>query len=555
MRNNLRRKISLLIILIGIVPCYFTISYLKKKYVENGAYAVALANVPIATKSFSERYLEDKKIGSTSFYEVDFDQDMGISVYEDYKYYFEKPEGKKAYDLFKHIYNQNKPSKRINDASNSIPKIIHQIWPGKGGKNLPAKYVFYQNSIKDLHPNWRYVLWTEDLIQAENFPDIDLYNTTRTYAEKADIARYMILKKYGGLYLDMDTFCLKSFDNIINLYSFFAGIEPNNSVGFPHLINALIAAEPNHRIINKTLELIRHGWRGSEEKYEMGLLPGMDAYWLVRTRTFMPFDEAFKSMVTPDDEDIVAFPPTYFYPFYFGKKFFSEVRPYSVTYHDFEKVDSNIPQINFGHWARGLKLKNNAQKIRLENFKSVFEKKFPSNVAYKSINAIPNIIYINGSNAKDWQSYYSLAKVKEFDISRIINNDSLLYHETLQLAQDDNEKELLAVLVLLYNKGGVFINKDLYPVQHNINAYMQNLLELNNKYDFYGFIENKDSSIIVSNKLFAVAPKSYLIEKVLDEIKRRADGKVYEVFDNKVYKYLYLGNNILFPSIYFGENE
>lgn len=549
-----QKKYPILLILVALLASYFIVSYLKKKYAEGSSYLTAKTDVALTTTRLSEELIHDIKHSAENMHEVNFDQDMGISVYIDYKHYFRNPEGKKFYDFFKQLYDNNKPSKQAIPL-NSIPKIIHQIWPGKGGKSLPAKYIFYQNTIKKLHPNWEYILWDEEKIQAEEFPDIDLYNTTRTYAEKADIARYMILKKYGGLYLDMDTFCLKSFDNIIGLYSFFAGIEPNNNVGYPHLINALIAAEPNHKVINRTLELIRKGWVESEEKYERALLPGMDAYWLVRVRTFMPFDQAFKETIELNNRDVIAFPPTYFYPLYFGKKFFSYIRPYSYTYHDFEKVDSNITYINFGYWARGLKIQDSQQQTKLENYKFVFERKFPDRVSYKANNAIPNVLYTKEKNIAAWKKYYSNLEIRKIDVAEVAQDQSLQYIELLDLAPNDEEKQLLAGLILLYNQGGVFARGDLYPIRDNKNTYMQNLLELNNKYDFYGYLENKEGLISVSSKFFGVSPGSYLIEKALEDVKHRADGKVYEAFDLNVYKYLYLGNNIVFPEIYFEENE
>ena len=41
-------------------------------------------------------------------------------------------------------------------------KIIHQIWFNLGnGKSVPLKYKKYQESWKNYHPNWHYILWDE----------------------------------------------------------------------------------------------------------------------------------------------------------------------------------------------------------------------------------------------------------------------------------------------------------------------------------------------------------------------------------------------------------
>ena len=498
---------------------------------------------------------EGSLVDVNGFLEADFDEAMGASIPREYKLYFEKPQGKSQYDFFKKLYNQNKPSVISTSSVNKIPKIIHQIWLGTGDKSPPVKYVFYQETIKKLHQQWKYILWTEDMIQAENFPDIDLYNTTRTYTEKADIARYMILKKYGGLYIDMDTYCLKSFDPIIDLYEFFVGIEPNNSTGYPHLINALIATSPNHQVINKTLAEIRKGWMDSEVKYENGALRGRDIFWLVQTRTFLPFDRAFKESITIDNKSIIAFPAAYFYPIYFDKQFFSKVREYSISYHDFGKIETNVRYLDFSLWAKTFGSKRLANQTELENYRSVFEKRFPNKVLYKVQNSIPNNFYLLGENIKIWQNYYLTADITQLNIDEVTADKTLIYNELFELVSDADERELLAKLIVLYNKGGLFIGPNTYPIQNNMNQYLQVLFELNNKYDFYGFIDINEGGVRVSPRLFAGAAKNYLIEKVLESIKKSRDGKVFDSFNRNIYKYMYLGNNILFPNTYFIKNE
>ena len=44
---------------------------------------------------------------------------------------------------------------------NKIPKIIHQIWVG--GKKIPQKYKKLIKTVKDVHPDWEYKLWTNEM--------------------------------------------------------------------------------------------------------------------------------------------------------------------------------------------------------------------------------------------------------------------------------------------------------------------------------------------------------------------------------------------------------
>jgi mannosyltransferase OCH1-like enzyme len=83
-----------------------------------------------------------------------------------------------------------------------IPKIIHQIWVGNSP--IPKQSEVYIQKIKELHPDYEYKLWTNNDITEENFINIEFIKKQTKNAQKADIMRYEILYKYGGIYLDID---------------------------------------------------------------------------------------------------------------------------------------------------------------------------------------------------------------------------------------------------------------------------------------------------------------------------------------------------------------
>jgi len=72
------------------------------------------------------------------------------------------------------------------------------------------------------------------------------------YAHKSDILRLLILEEFGGIYLDIDTICIKPFDNLLN-YKCVMGQESylNHIQG---LCNAVILAEPKSLFINHWIE-------------------------------------------------------------------------------------------------------------------------------------------------------------------------------------------------------------------------------------------------------------------------------------------------------------
>lgn len=57
-------------------------------------------------------------------------------------------------------------------------------------------------------PEWKYKLWTEKEIEELYMLNKDLYDKEPTMYGKSDLARYEILNKYGGIYIDADSIWL-----------------------------------------------------------------------------------------------------------------------------------------------------------------------------------------------------------------------------------------------------------------------------------------------------------------------------------------------------------
>ena len=83
-----------------------------------------------------------------------------------------------------------------------IPKTIHQIWLGKAF----ARPESWMNSWRDMNPGWQYRLWTDD-----NLPSLRnqrQFDQMPHFPGKADILRYELLHRHGGIYLDADSECI-----------------------------------------------------------------------------------------------------------------------------------------------------------------------------------------------------------------------------------------------------------------------------------------------------------------------------------------------------------
>jgi len=185
---------------------------------------------------------------------------------------------------------------RNKDAKEGIPKKIHQIWCGE--RVFPNQYKRYADSWVKFNPDWEYKLWTEDNLNDVEIPNRDVFDTIKNVGQRSDFLRYNILNQFGGLYVDTDFECLKSFNPLSHL-DFFTG------AGFParvELYIGIIASIPHHPIVEHIIgamtEAKAGGWR---EIFET-----TGSYFFTRN---------FFEVVGNYMEGVVAFPTDYFYPF------------------------------------------------------------------------------------------------------------------------------------------------------------------------------------------------------------------------------------------------
>lgn len=99
-----------------------------------------------------------------------------------------------------------------------ISRIVHQSW-----KTANIPYHVYNKrwiaSWKTKNPDWEYKLWTNldnfKLIR-DHYPEfLELYNSYSKDINRADMARYFYMHKYGGIYADLDFQCLKNMDDLV----------------------------------------------------------------------------------------------------------------------------------------------------------------------------------------------------------------------------------------------------------------------------------------------------------------------------------------------------
>ncbi len=166
---------------------------------------------------------------------------------------------------------------------------------------------------------YEYKLWTEshiDKLDWDAFPGLREGYATRGLPGRADILRYLILFKEGGLYIDADTVLMKpaKFHSFLekNPYSVFFGWEQlKDPVEIPDTLtlksfitdklvaNGLIAVTPSHPFMKSLLEFL---------PFTIAQAPCLPDFKLVG-----PFyvTRIYTLKKTPD---IHVYPTKYFYP-------------------------------------------------------------------------------------------------------------------------------------------------------------------------------------------------------------------------------------------------
>ena len=120
-----------------------------------------------------------------------------------------------------------------------IPRKIHRVWLGDA---VPDEFQHFEDRWRDLHPDWEVRTWRDDdfgwLTNQAAFDD------ARLFSSKSNIARYEVIFREGGLYVDCDIEPLRSIDELLEGADLVLSEESPGLYG-----NELFAAVPQHPVI------------------------------------------------------------------------------------------------------------------------------------------------------------------------------------------------------------------------------------------------------------------------------------------------------------------
>jgi mannosyltransferase OCH1-like enzyme len=132
-----------------------------------------------------------------------------------------------------------------------IPKIIHQTWKTN---IIPSNWIIAVESCKKINKDYQHIIWTDDtmiIFVKENYPELyDMYCNYKYNIQRCDVFRYLVLYKYGGIYLDMDIICKSKLDYLLSYDIVFAKSSNIKS----SFTNSFFMAQPNNRFIKYAID-------------------------------------------------------------------------------------------------------------------------------------------------------------------------------------------------------------------------------------------------------------------------------------------------------------
>lgn len=135
-----------------------------------------------------------------------------------------------------------------------IPKKLGHIWIGP--LEAPTDWM---DTWTKIHPDWDYTLYDNDYLKRANFEtqaQIDEYINRGQYAGAADLMRYEILWRNGGVLAPADGTCLRPIDELFvddaELYTVY-----ENEFVRGKLVSPILAAAPGNPFLREMIDRLK----------------------------------------------------------------------------------------------------------------------------------------------------------------------------------------------------------------------------------------------------------------------------------------------------------
>ncbi len=249
------------------------------------------------------RILKSNAVGG--FIAQDFWASMNSHRNETCSQFGKDPDFKVIKNNFNEFCREVEATKNIENLNHSIPPIIHFVWLGSA---VPEKVNGIIESWRKNCLGFEIKVWTDK--DVKDFPWINLkaFNEAKTWAEKADIWRYEILYREGGIYSDTDVVCMRSFKDLISHgIDCFAGQEANKIYRFIgygkclYVCNAVFGAAKNSPVMKYCIDNLKTASQSSK-------------HLVVRTGPVLLSKAFHEALNSSQSKKYLVLPCSYFYP-------------------------------------------------------------------------------------------------------------------------------------------------------------------------------------------------------------------------------------------------
>lgn len=187
--------------------------------------------------------------------------------------------------------------------------IIHQIYEDPAGPSDLLQRI--AESWREHNPSWEYRFWNKAAIDSfleSEFPEFEpIYRAYPHNVQRWDAIRYLILYRYGGLYVDMDYECLEPIEEYLGDSECVMGLEPQihaNRFNRSFIVgNALMGTVPEHPYFKAVIDdLILHKGRHWSDNRAYQILESTGPF--MTTRVYEQFEN--KERISLLSDELVA---------------------------------------------------------------------------------------------------------------------------------------------------------------------------------------------------------------------------------------------------------
>lgn len=156
--------------------------------------------------------------------------------------------------------------------NNIIKPIIFQTWRNK---NFHRKIEKLRKGMVNSNPNFDFRLFSNEEMDSsiEEYFDYDIINSyfiLKHYAARSDFWRYLMLKKFGGIYLDIDSLILKNLKPLYEINRSILTLEPTKT----DFIQWVLIFNKDDEVLETCVEMIIQNIRNKKYKNDVMSLTG-----------------------------------------------------------------------------------------------------------------------------------------------------------------------------------------------------------------------------------------------------------------------------------------